>query len=274
MVGYSLKLGAMPQRPAWLEALLTEKFFVACPSHSTIKKNERNVFCVDCSYGICQHCLPAHQSHRLLQVRRYVYHDVIRLQDIQKFVDCALVQTYIINSARVVFLNQRPQPRPSRGFGNSCETCERSLQDAYRYCSLACKVDAVVRRGKDLSSLAPRQGASNAQPDDFFVLSPAESLKSDSDEEMSPNSVLEDANSSSPTSSGSSGDDEEDSISCDFGESAAARTSMFVNPNPPMKKFRSHRSTTAAKFLANIGGSSGSSSSSKHRKGVPHRSPL
>ncbi|CAK9859867.1 unnamed protein product [Sphagnum jensenii] len=147
MVGYDLSLPL--QKPAWLEALLSEKFFVACTKHAALKKNERNVFCVDCNGGVCQHCVGSHRTSHcvLLQIRRYVYHDVIRLQDIQRLLDCSQVQTYIINSARVVFLNQRPQPRPSKGLGNSCGTCERSLQDSYSYCSVACKVDDVFRQG-------------------------------------------------------------------------------------------------------------------------------
>jgi len=146
MVGYDLSLPL--QKPAWLEALLSEKFFVACTKHAALKKNERNVFCVDCNGGVCQHCVGSHRTSHcvLLQIRRYVYHDVIRLQDIQRLLDCSQVQTYIINSARVVFLNQRPQPRPSKGLGNSCGTCERSLQDSYSYCSVACKVDDVFRQ--------------------------------------------------------------------------------------------------------------------------------
>ena len=32
-----------------------------------------------------------------LQIRRYVYHDVIRLQDIQKLIDCSLVQVRLID---------------------------------------------------------------------------------------------------------------------------------------------------------------------------------
>ncbi|KAL3699695.1 hypothetical protein R1sor_017717 [Riccia sorocarpa] len=258
VVGYVLPQ-AQPKRPAWLETLLNEKFFTSCSKHAALKKNERNIFCVDCSDSICQHCLPAHRTHRrVLQIRRYVYHDVIRLQDIQKLVDCAQVQTYIINSARVVFLNQRPQPRPSKGLGNACETCERSLQDSYRYCSVACKIDSYMNQEKDIQNLLPP--FTTLQSSDFFSCSPSESLKSgklELDEDLSPHSTLcEPLSQTSSDSSGTAG------VGC------GTVTSTATTLQPP-KKHRSSRPSPPATSPKSV-----ILASSNRRKGTPHRSPL
>ncbi|KAH9618435.1 hypothetical protein KSS87_015638 [Heliosperma pusillum] len=111
--------------PRWLKPLLREKFFVQCKYHPDSHKSECNMFCLDCMNGsLCSLCLAHHKDHRA----------------IQKVLDITGVQTYIINSARVVFLNERPQPRPGKGVTNTCQVCERSLLDTFRFCSLGCKV--------------------------------------------------------------------------------------------------------------------------------------
>ncbi|KAH8965851.1 hypothetical protein BDL97_04G138400 [Sphagnum fallax] len=272
MVGYDLSVP--PQKPAWLEALLSEKFFVACMKHSALKKNERNVFCVDCNGGVCQHCVGAHRSHCLLQIRRYVYHDVIRLQDIQRLLDCSEVQTYIINSARVVFLNQRPQPRPSKGLGNACATCERSLQESYSYCSVACKVDdVVVSQGRDLSSLLPpvagrvmSNNNTTLLPYSFFPCLKAKAgkqqLESSEEEELLVDSPFDETpahTSSNETASDNCGGSGSGTI--------VSTASTLMMP----RKIRSGRfpgvvSSPKSVLLLPVSG--------KRRKGTPHRSPV
>lgn len=44
----------------------------------------------------------------IVQIRRYVYKDVVRVQDIHDHMDTTGIQTYINNSAKVVFLRDRP----------------------------------------------------------------------------------------------------------------------------------------------------------------------
>ncbi|KAJ4905306.1 PLATZ transcription factor family protein [Raphanus sativus] len=137
--------------PAWLKVLLKEKFFNACLEHEDAKKNEKNILCIDCCLSICPHCLPSHNSHRLLQIRRYVYNDVLKVEDGSKLMDCSLIQPYITNSSKVVFINERPHSRHFRGSGNFCYTCDRSLQSPYVFCSLSCKISDVIMRQRGLS---------------------------------------------------------------------------------------------------------------------------
>ncbi|XP_041016349.1 protein RGF1 INDUCIBLE TRANSCRIPTION FACTOR 1-like [Juglans microcarpa x Juglans regia] len=141
----------------WLSTLLQSKFFGPCIHHQEIRKNEENVFCIDCSLGFCRHCMAAHCFHRRLQICKYVYHDVVRLHEMQKHLDCSKIQTYKINGEKAVHLNPRPQskdtkPSTKSKFGGTCEACERYLQDLTNcFCSIACKVSAVSVKPKDQS---------------------------------------------------------------------------------------------------------------------------
>ncbi|CAN0901118.1 Protein RGF1 INDUCIBLE TRANSCRIPTION FACTOR 1 [Linum grandiflorum] len=139
------------QKPAWLEELYNQKFFAPCSYHESSKKNEKNVYCLDCCTSICPHCVLSHRLHRLLQIRRYVYHDVVRLEDLENLVDCSNVQAYTINNSKVVFIKKRPQNRQLKGSGNNCTSCNRGLQDPFIHCSLGCKVDYALKHYSDLS---------------------------------------------------------------------------------------------------------------------------
>ncbi|XP_020231021.1 uncharacterized protein At3g50808 [Cajanus cajan] len=81
-----------------------------------------------------------------MQIRRSSYHNAVKVFDIENDLDITGIQTYVINSFNVVFLNKRDLENPkSRRAGKSCkhssqcETCRRNISDSYQFCSLGCK---------------------------------------------------------------------------------------------------------------------------------------
>ncbi|KAI5647445.1 hypothetical protein M9H77_33450 [Catharanthus roseus] len=231
--------------PQWLKSLLAEKFFNACIIHEDAKKNEKNVFCLDCREGICPNCLSLHSSHRLLQIRRYVYHDVLRLCDAEKLMNCEFVQSYTTNQAKVVFINQRPQTKSSRGSNHICIICDRALQERYLFCSLSCKIHHILQTGDKLSKyIYDCQNITLSEP-------------GLDDGQMTPDTVLESAG-SMRTESGSSGSGGMGGgIDC-------CRTLGCTATTEIVRKKRTGLRPVCGPVLE----------ISNRRKGTPHRSPL
>ncbi|KAH8943983.1 hypothetical protein BDL97_13G083400, partial [Sphagnum fallax] len=133
------------EEPRSLKPLLATKFFSSCRIHGVSHKCECNLFCLECtgSGGICSLCLPQHKDHHL-SLSPAAPETSGLFSEIQKVLDIIGVHIYIINSVRVVFLNERPQPRPAKGVTNTCESCERSLLDTFRFYSLGCKIRTTI----------------------------------------------------------------------------------------------------------------------------------
>ncbi|CAL9150516.1 unnamed protein product, partial [Musa hybrid cultivar] len=195
--------------PGWLGRLVEESFFVGCGTHESRKKNEKNIFCLDCCTSICTHCAPAHSSHPLLQVCPPSSSSLscplpFSLSSSNLTLPRAFPFLLRIPVAVVVFLKPRPQSRPFKGSGNICLTCDRILQEPFHFCSLSCKVDSerkwmvmqvdhVLLQGEDLSSILFRFNESD------FAFSTFENLRMDSSDLIdddgqvtTPSSILED----------------------------------------------------------------------------------
>ncbi|VFQ87863.1 unnamed protein product [Cuscuta campestris] len=243
--------GSSSHLPQWLLALLTEKFFNACIAHEGFKKNEKNIFCLDCSEAICSHCV---HPHSLLQVRRYVYHDVIKLTDAEKLFDCSYVQAYTNNGAKVVFLKRRPLTRPCRaGSGNPCLNCDRVLQIPHVFCSISCKLQHLLSSGVQLSELISihDDGGDSPETDEEWGGEHAAGR-------MTPVTVLEPL-CSVKMDSGCSG-----SVDC--------RTPCCTATTEMGRRKRSTSAYRRCRSFCPVVGVAGGVSN--RRKGVPHRSPL
>jgi len=89
------KIYLKKRKADWLSSLLQSKFFGSCVHHQNNRKNEKNVFCIDCGIAICRHCLISHCIHRRLQICKYVYQYVVRVPDLQNHLDCCNIQVFL-----------------------------------------------------------------------------------------------------------------------------------------------------------------------------------
>ncbi|XP_010676167.2 protein RGF1 INDUCIBLE TRANSCRIPTION FACTOR 1 [Beta vulgaris subsp. vulgaris] len=236
----------------WLEALLNEKFFEPCLVHtdSCDKKTEKNLFCFNCCTSVCPKCLFRHRKHVLLQVRRYVYNDVLKLADAEKLIDCSGVQAYITNNAKVVFLRQRPVTRLMKSPANSCFTCNRNLQEPFFFCCLSCKVEHMIAtQGSVKMKVSDHNMLGFSDMDEFQV--------------VTPDSVLDSAG-SIPTSSGST-------------SSSDLRTALLCTATTEIvRKKRSNLSARQGSNRESVCPEpvADHNSMNRRKKGVPNRSPL
>ncbi|KAL6603124.1 hypothetical protein ACP70R_043485 [Stipagrostis hirtigluma subsp. patula] len=253
----------MGMRPGWVGCLVEETFFVGCEAHESRKKNEKNIFCLGCCASICPHCAPAHRHHPLIQVRRYVYNDVVRLDDLERLIDCSFVQPYTINSAKVIFLKPRPQSRPFKGSGNVCLTCDRILQEPFHFCCLSCKVDHVMMQGGDLSNILyvpggpPDLGCGFPRFENLRVDGGGGGFDDDHAGQVTPNSILED-----PLQRGNGGG----SASASGGSSTgSARNARRGGDDVVPRKKKGGGGGFFPQIVLSL---------SNRRKGAPHRAPL
>ncbi|CAN1307973.1 Protein RGF1 INDUCIBLE TRANSCRIPTION FACTOR 1 [Linum perenne] len=171
--------------PAWLESLLSTAFFSVCRIHRDAARSECNMFCLDCRGDpFCFYCRSSrHKDHQVIQIRRSSYHDVVRVGEIQKVLDISGVQTYVINSARVMFLNERPQPKSGKGVAHLCEICGRSLLDTFRFCSLGCKLVGIKKNGNATFTMEGGDQIREATSSSRFMLGQQEE-EEDNEESM------------------------------------------------------------------------------------------
>ncbi|KAG2660347.1 protein RGF1 INDUCIBLE TRANSCRIPTION FACTOR 1-like [Panicum virgatum] len=170
-----MRPAAVRGAPQWLRGLLSEEFFDACAAHPGERKNDKNLFCVDCATALCRHCLPHEPAHDVLQIWKYASCFVVRVDDLRLF-DCAGIQSHAVSDHEVVFLNERTARKRSASAENPCAACARPLASGHDYCSLFCKVKHLgesehglrralrVRRQEEAAAPEPQGGKRRSSP--------------------------------------------------------------------------------------------------------------
>lgn len=126
----------------WAQRLCETPFFGACRLHGGVPKNDCMLFCIDApkAPALCTHCATlVDPALRTLQIRRYMYRDVVKRDDISRHLDVTGVQTYTVNGCSVVFLKPKCSAASAAGT-NACVRCLKQLREGAAYCSIACKV--------------------------------------------------------------------------------------------------------------------------------------
>lgn len=132
------------------QSLIQYTTFDKCPEHS----ENQNFWCGACG-PMCGQCLPkCPVTHDVIQIRRYMYQNVVHVADIKHYFDVEGVQAYMTNGRHAVLLSPKES---TGGFDSECVTCGCSLRPDCVWCSLRCKVAHYTAKRKQLTQIAGKR---------------------------------------------------------------------------------------------------------------------
>ncbi|KAJ7533946.1 hypothetical protein O6H91_13G072300 [Diphasiastrum complanatum] len=147
-------MSIIKEGPEWLTPFLSAQYFSHCASHAQGRR-ENTRFCIDCQQGpLCATAIESkHVAHNTLQIRKASRMNVVKLNEVKKYIDVSNIQVYTINGATIIFLHARPHLQLARACSSYCEVCGRNIVDPVRFCSIGCKVEC-AKQNKDDTCLS------------------------------------------------------------------------------------------------------------------------
>ncbi|XP_010557829.1 PREDICTED: uncharacterized protein At3g50808 [Tarenaya hassleriana] len=149
------------RRHPWLIPMVKSKLFhEKCEEHANKK---RCYFCCDCMTppfcSLCQKSSQNHQGHTLIQTYRSSYQSGVQIQTMSKYFDTSEISIYVINSHKIIYINQRrDKEHASRANAAcKCQVCAWELDPASsaKFCSIECKLRSLL--GSKLDELIEKQ---------------------------------------------------------------------------------------------------------------------
>jgi hypothetical protein len=136
----------------WISKMISLEFFQPCDVHHGCRKNECNFFCLERDaqhqgngfQALCKYCLDDPGFNGIcFQIRRYMYQNVVHVEDLGKYYDVGGIQAYCINGKRAVLLSPKSPPTNTSAvpaFDHVCRSCRVPLRPDCSFCSLHCKL--------------------------------------------------------------------------------------------------------------------------------------
>ncbi|KAI3437413.1 uncharacterized protein J3R85_005395, partial [Psidium guajava] len=146
--------------PMWLERMFAaSKFYSSCEDECS---KPAKFYCTACMITVCEDRMEQdHKSrgHSILTAYKSSGVAAFRIEDLQQVWDLTGIQQYTINRRPIVYVNQKGGVHCS-GSPNGdakCETCQYKILAPSNFCSVECKVKAVLEKIEERKAEALNQ---------------------------------------------------------------------------------------------------------------------
>ncbi|XP_056175504.1 protein RGF1 INDUCIBLE TRANSCRIPTION FACTOR 1-like [Syzygium oleosum] len=134
--------------PLWLRPIASAGVYSSCETH---RSEERNFYCRVCMVALCKECKKQHDlsDHEMIKAYKVGRDVSFRMDDLKYLWDISDICQYTSNKKLVAFIRKRGDgsARSSSESGTTeCESCQYRLKSpGAKYCSVECKVEAVMK---------------------------------------------------------------------------------------------------------------------------------